>query len=232
MAVKIKNFIKKISRQTRILCEKLNVKLPSKHKNVIKNIVWSLYNSKKNEDKDLLNTFRDLNKNPFTLAGIVIAVLSQIRALKNVKKLKSEFKKAKKSSLGTREVLLAIKSLNIETSRLAFERYYSIIQQKFARSFNPMDELVKLRMAIKDAGSQKAYLEAHEPTRKRRIYHLSRTLFYLWRKVDNLHADIIRRNSATMLKIALFYGVSVVKFEVLSWSKHTPKRKSPYLAFW
>ena len=93
-------------------------------------------------------------------------------------------------------------------------------------------ELVKIRKEIVRVQSTLNYLQSHGKANSRRAYRLSRSLFYLWKKINSLHSDIIQRNSVFLLKIALKHGVSTVKFEDLSFAKHTPKRKSPYLAFW
>ncbi|MHA1489044.1 MAG: zinc ribbon domain-containing protein, partial [Promethearchaeota archaeon] len=265
-------FTTKISERVKNLCDNLGVTYLSEFENAIKNIVWGLYNDIRDEYRTILDKVDVL-----TFAGIIIVILSQIRAFKGNKisfgtkkvfraifhansinlseedfdKLYSAFlqqqqknknsllkSEVKNSSFNPAEIFQTISSSG-EISQgqfdklcFSFERYYSMVQQKFAGSFNVKHELVKLRKEIVRVQSSLNYLQSHGKTNSRRAYILSRSLFYLWKKINNLHSDIIQRNSIFLLKIVIKHGVPIVKFEDLSWSKHTPKRKSPYLAFW
>ncbi len=91
---------------------------------------------------------------------------------------------------------------------------------------------MKLRQEIVGIQSRLDCIKSHDNARSRRACLLSRSLFFHWKKINNLHFDIIQRNSVFLLRIALKHGVFTVRFEDLSFSKHSPKRKKPYLTFW
>ncbi|MHA1658882.1 MAG: zinc ribbon domain-containing protein [Promethearchaeota archaeon] len=265
-------FTTKISEQIKSLCDDLGVSYLSEFENVVKNIVWGLYNDSKGEYRAILDKVDVL-----IFAGIIIVILSQIRAFKGNKisfgakkvfraiflsnsinlseddfdKLYSAFiqqqqknknsllkDEVKNSSFNATGIFQTISSSgNISQGQFdklcfSFERHYSMLQQKFAGSFNVKLELVKIRKEIVRVQSTLNYLQSHGKANSRRAYRLSKSLFYLWKKINSLHSDIIQRNSVFLLKIAIKHGVSTVKFEDLSFAKLTPKRKSPYLAFW
>ncbi len=57
-------------------------------------------------------------------------------------------------------------------------------------------------------------------------FHIDKTLSCLWDKINHIHLEIRNQLRHRILQIAQFYRVSLVKFEDLSWSRHSKKAVS------
>jgi transposase len=63
--------------------------------------------------------------------------------------------------------------------------------------------------------------------------HLKTTLSQLWIKISNINREIVNLLQHTILTIATYYNVSMIKCENLKWARHTKRSQvGAYLAFW
>jgi len=90
-------------------------------------------------------------------------------------------------------------------------------------SWNIKRKLMHLRTEVMDVQSKKALYEINFPNDGKRQFHIDKTLSCLWDKINRIHLEIRNQLTHRILQIAQFHGVSLVKFEDLSWSKHSRK---------
>ncbi len=87
-------------------------------------------------------------------------------------------------------------------------------------------KLMHLRSEVRDIQTKKALYEINFPNDGKRQFHIDKTLSCLWDKINRIHLEIRNQLTHRVLQIAQFHRVSLVKFEDLSWSKHSRKAVS------
>jgi transposase len=92
-----------------------------------------------------------------------------------------------------------------------------------AVNWNIKRTLIHLRNEVREVQSKKALYELYFPQDGKRQFHIAKTLSCLWDKIHRIHLEIRNQLTHRILQIAQLHGVSVVKFEDLSWSKHSRK---------
>ncbi|MHA1491604.1 MAG: hypothetical protein ACTSRI_18360, partial [Promethearchaeota archaeon] len=108
-------FTTKISEGVKNLCDNFGITYLSEFENIVKNIIWGLYSDSRGEYRSILNSI-----NASTFAGIVVVILSQIRAFKG-----------NKISFGTKKVFRAVFHANsINLSEEDFDKLYSAFVQQ------------------------------------------------------------------------------------------------------
>ncbi len=90
-------------------------------------------------------------------------------------------------------------------------------------NWNIKRKLMHLRSEVRDIQTKKALYEINFPNDIKRQFHIDKTLSCLWDKINRIHLEIRNQLAHRILQIAQFHGVSLVKFEDLSWSKHSRK---------
>ena len=93
-------------------------------------------------------------------------------------------------------------------------------------NWNIKRKLMHLRSEVRDVQTKKALYETNFPNDGKRQFHIDKTLTCLWDKINRIHLEIRNQLTHRILQIAQFHGVSLVKFEDLSWSKHSRKSVS------
>jgi len=83
-----------------------------------------------------------------------------------------------------------------------------------------------LRSEVRDVQTKKALYETNFPNDGKRQFHINKTLSCLWDKINRIHLEIRNQLTHRILQIAQFHKVSLIKFEDLSWSKHSRKSVS------
>ncbi|MHA1746487.1 MAG: hypothetical protein ACTSWW_10835, partial [Promethearchaeota archaeon] len=84
-------------------------------------------------------------------------------------------------------------------------------------SWNIKRKLIHLRSEVREVQSKKALYEHYFPQDGKRHYHIAKTLSCLWDKIQRIHLEIRNQLTHRIVQIAQLHGVSVVKFEDLSW---------------
>ncbi|MHA1746529.1 MAG: zinc ribbon domain-containing protein [Promethearchaeota archaeon] len=92
--------------------------------------------------------------------------------------------------------------------------------------WNIKRKLIHLRNEVREVQTKKALYDMQFPQDGQRQFHITKTLACLWEKIQRVHLEIRNQLTHRILQIAQFHGVSVIKFEDLSWSKHSRKRIS------
>ncbi len=90
-------------------------------------------------------------------------------------------------------------------------------------NWNIKRKLMHLRSEVRDVQTKKASYEINFPNDGKRQFHIDKTLSCLWDKINRIHLEIRNQLTHRILQIAQFHKVSLVKFEDLSWSKHSRK---------
>lgn len=85
---------------------------------------------------------------------------------------------------------------------------------------------MQLRSEVRNVQTRKALYETSFPNDGKRQFHIDKTLTCLWDKISRIHLEIRNQLTHRILQIAQFHGVSLIKFEDLSWSKHSRKSVS------
>ena len=68
---------------------------------------------------------------------------------------------------------------------------------------------------------------------KQEVNRLTRVLSLLWNKVNKYNRQILQLVSHSIIKIAIYHEVSVIKMENLKWSLHSKKKEAgAFLSFW
>ncbi len=93
-------------------------------------------------------------------------------------------------------------------------------------NWNIKRKLMHLRSEVRDVQTKKALYETNFPNDGKRRFHINKILTCLWDKINRVHLEIRNQLSHRILQIAQYHGVSIVKFEDLSWSKHSRKAVS------
>ncbi len=93
-------------------------------------------------------------------------------------------------------------------------------------NWNIKRKLMHLRTEVRDIQSKKTGYEINFPNDGKRQFHINKTLTCLWDKINRIHLEIRNQLTHRILLIAQYHGVSLVKFEDLSWSKHSRKAVS------
>ncbi len=93
-------------------------------------------------------------------------------------------------------------------------------------NWNIKRKLMHLRSEVRDVQTKNALYETNFPNDGKRQFHIDKTLTCLWDKINRIHLEIRNQLTHRILQIAQFHGVSLVKFEDLSWSKHSRKSVS------
>ncbi len=93
---------------------------------------------------------------------------------------------------------------------------------------NMMRHLYHLRKEISDLQSKKALAEYHGLSAT--YYHrkLVQRLDDCWKRVHAIHGEIVNQVSHRLVQCAVFHRVSVIKFEDLSWTRHSRKSDAGY----
>ncbi|MHA1746259.1 MAG: hypothetical protein ACTSWW_09680, partial [Promethearchaeota archaeon] len=84
-------------------------------------------------------------------------------------------------------------------------------------NWNIKRTLIHLRSEVREVQSKKALYELRFPSDGKRHYHITKTLSCLWDKIQRIHLEIRNQLTHRIVQIAQLHGVSVVKFEDLSW---------------
>jgi len=90
-------------------------------------------------------------------------------------------------------------------------------------NWNIKRKLMHLRTEVRDVQTKKALYETNFPNDGKRQFHIDKTLSCLWDKINRIHLEIRNQLTHRILQIAQFHRVSLIKFEDLSWSKHSRK---------
>ena len=93
-------------------------------------------------------------------------------------------------------------------------------------NWNIKRKLMHLRSEVRDVQTKKALYETNFPNDGKRQFHIVKTLTCLWDKINRIHLEIRNQLTHRILQIAQFHGVSLIKFEDLSSSKHNRKSVS------
>ena len=94
---------------------------------------------------------------------------------------------------------------------------------KFRKEFpaNIKWRLINLRKEARDVQSQLSELQNKFPYK--RFYHYEKMLSNIWTKIKNIHSEIVNQLTHKIVSIAEYHGVSTIKFEDLSWVKHSKR---------
>ena len=101
--------------------------------------------------------------------------------------------------------------------------------------FNFKRKLMNLRRKANDLKSQlDNYKKKHKNYRnKKQFFVTKRELQRVWLRINHIHKEIAKQLAARIVNLALFHGVTLIRFENLKWSSHSPKEEVGYwLSTW
>jgi hypothetical protein len=101
--------------------------------------------------------------------------------------------------------------------------------------FDFKKKLMHLRRKAKELQSQlDNYKKKHKNYRNKvQFFITKRELQRVWLRINHFHEEIAKQLAARIVQLALFHGVTLIRFENLKWSSHSPKEEVGYwLSTW
>jgi transposase len=101
--------------------------------------------------------------------------------------------------------------------------------------FNFKRKLMYLMRKAKELKSQlDNYKKKHKNYRNKKQFFITKREWQrVWLRINHIHKEIAKQLAARIVQLALFHGVTLIRFENLKWSSHSPKEEVGYwLSTW
>ncbi|MCG3219672.1 MAG: transposase, partial [Candidatus Heimdallarchaeota archaeon] len=101
--------------------------------------------------------------------------------------------------------------------------------------FNFKKKLILLRQKERELKSQRDnFKKKHKNYRqKKQFFVIRREWKRIWQKIKNIHQEVAKQVATRVVQLARFHEVTLIRFENLKWSSHSPKEKVGYwLSTW